>query len=353
VTESSSHAADAQAGSACVISTIIPCYNHAALLARAVESAAARADDLQREIIIVDDGSTDDTPRVCAELVRRHPQVRAIRQVNGGLSSARNTGIRAASGAFLHFLDADDYVDASMYGVMARALEEQRDAHVAYCGCEVIDAAGGQTVRSEGEAVTGDMRERLRRSNLGPVHTFVVRREAVIAAGFFDEQLESCEDWDYWLRIALLGYRFVHVPRIFAYYERQSSSLSRNYPIMIRSAKAVLAKADRSLQHGAPRRTAGDMALMRRAFFDYAYAGVLRARLESGAFAWVAGEGFRLARADARSLPLFLHFLMNHKRVIAQGARALLARAFTPRRSAGSAGRESAGRAHPTTRRSD
>jgi glycosyltransferase involved in cell wall biosynthesis len=353
VIEASSGAADASAGRARVISTIIPCYNHAALLPRAVESAAAGEDDLGREIIIVDDGSTDETPQVCAELAARHPEVRVIRQVNGGLSNARNTGIRTTTGAFVHFLDADDYVAPSMYAVMVRALEQEPDAHVAYCGVEVIDAAGGPLVRSEGEAVAGDMRERLRQSNLGPVHTFVVRREAVIKAGFFDEQLESCEDWDYWLRVAMLGYRFVHVPQILAYYERQSSSMSRNYPTMIRSAKAVLAKADRSLGNDGRRRSAADMALMRRAFFDYAYAGVLRTRLESGAFASVALEGFRLAWADARSVPLFLHFMMNHKRVIAQGARALLARTFASRGRSPRAAHEAAQRPRPSTRGKD
>jgi glycosyltransferase involved in cell wall biosynthesis len=353
VIEPSSVGAGAGAHSARVISTIIPCYNHAALLPRAVESAAARADDLEREIIIVDDGSTDETPKVCAELAARHPEVRVIRQVNGGLSNARNSGMRAASGAFIHFLDADDYVAPSMYAVMAHALEEAPAAHVAYCGFEVIDPAGGQLVRSEGEPLAADMRERLRQSNLGPVHTFLVRREVVIAAGFFDEQLESCEDWDYWLRVALMGYRFVHVPRILAYYERQSSSMSRNYPIMIRSAKAVLAKADRSLGRDAPRRSAADMALIRRAFFDYAYAGVLRTRLESGAFASVAREGFRLGWADAGSLPLFVHFMVNHKRVIAQGARALLARAFASRGHSPRAGRKPTQRVRPTTRGKD
>jgi glycosyltransferase involved in cell wall biosynthesis len=353
VIEGSSGAADAPPAGARVISTIIPCYNHAALLPRAIESVAAGDDDLGREIIIVDDGSTDDTPAVCAALAARHRQVRVIRQVNGGLSNARNSGIRAASGAFLHFLDADDYVAPSMYAVMVRALEQEPDAHVAYCGVEVIDEAGGGSTKFEGEALTGDMLDRLRQGNLGPVHTFVVRREAVIKAGFFDEQLQSCEDWDYWLRVAMLGYRFVHVPQILAYYERQSSSMSRNYPTMIRSAKAVLAKADRSLEPGAPRRTAADMALIRRAFFDYAYTGVLRTRLESGAFASVALEGFRLARADVRSLPLFVHFMVNHKRVIAHGARALLARSFASRGDSSPAAHEAARRARPTSRAKD
>jgi glycosyltransferase involved in cell wall biosynthesis len=334
VIEPPSSGAEAGAHGARVISTIIPCYNHAALLARAVESAAARADDLRREIIIVDDGSTDDTPQVCAELARRHPEVRVVRKANGGLCSARNAGIRAASGGLLHFLDADDYIDSAMYGVMAQALDAQRGAHVAYCGFEVIDLSGGQSWKSDGDAVAGDMFERLLRGNLGPVHSFLLRREVIDAAGFFDETLGSCEDWDYWLRIARLGYRFVHVPRVFAYYERQAASMSRDYPIMIRNAKAVLAKVARDAGHTGSDRVAvsSPLAATRRRLFDASYAGALEAPLESGRFGFILRESVRLLRADPASTWLMLDLLAHHKRAIVRGVGALLARAFAPAR---------------------
>jgi glycosyltransferase involved in cell wall biosynthesis len=332
VTESSAGAADAHAGSTRVISTIIPCYNHAALLARAVESAAARADHLEREIIIVDDGSTDDTPQVCAELVRRHPAVRVIRKQNGGLCSARNAGIRAASGGLLHFLDADDYIDSAMYGVMAQSLEHHRDAHVAYCGFEIIDLSGGQSWKSDGEIVAGDMYERLLRGNLGPVHSFVLRREAIEAAGFFDEKLGSCEDWDYWLRVARLGYRFIHVPGVFAYYERQSASMSRDYAVMIKNAKAVLAKAARDAGHTGSTGTTNPLIATRRRLFDASYAGALQAPLEAGRFGFILRETVRLLRADPASTWLMLDLLAHHKRAILRGMGALLARPFAPAR---------------------
>src|SRR5271168_3299780 len=86
------------------ISVVVPTYNRADLLARAVESALAQTIPV-REILIVDDGSTDDTERVAAGFAA---PVRYIRQANGGVASARNTGIAAAAGEWVAFLDSDD-----------------------------------------------------------------------------------------------------------------------------------------------------------------------------------------------------------------------------------------------------
>ncbi len=230
------------------ISTIIPCYNHGDSLTRAVESVSSGRDDFDREIIIVDDGSTDNTPARCAK------------------------------------------------------------------------------------AVAADIRDRLLRSNLGPVHSFIVRRQAVDAAGFFDEALTSCEDWDYWLRIALSGFAFAHVPHVFAYYERPSGMMSRNYPVMIRNAKAVLAKAVRHTTLTSSKHMLGraSMGGMRRGLFDAAYAGVLQGHLEAGRFAFIARETLRLMRADPASTWLMLYLLVHHKRAIARGLGLILSRSFSP-----------------------
>lgn len=107
------------------ISIVIPAYNYAATLPRAVESVLCELEP-QHELIVIDDGSTDATPAAIEELARLHPDAfRAIRKENGGLSSVRNRGIREARGLYLIFLDADDELAP---GALA-ALDEHLRAH--------------------------------------------------------------------------------------------------------------------------------------------------------------------------------------------------------------------------------
>lgn len=92
------------------LSLVVPVYNVAAFLPRCLESLAS-APAAATEVILVDDGSTDECPAILAEWARAHPNAHVIRQDNGGLSAARNTGIEQARGRYLAFVDSDDYFD--------------------------------------------------------------------------------------------------------------------------------------------------------------------------------------------------------------------------------------------------
>lgn len=107
------------------LSLVVPVYNVAPYLPRCLESLAA-LDPPADEIIAVDDGSTDRCPEILAEWAQRLPQMRVIRQENGGLSEARNTGLDAARGTFLAFVDSDDFVEPDAYSYAIQAAE--RDA---------------------------------------------------------------------------------------------------------------------------------------------------------------------------------------------------------------------------------
>ena len=110
-----------------LLSVVMPVYNVAAYLPRCLDSLAERAYPID-EIIVVDDGSTDDCPRILSEYASKLPQMRVIRQENGGLSAARNTGMQHATGTYLAFVDSDDFLAPDAYiRALERAEAEQLD----------------------------------------------------------------------------------------------------------------------------------------------------------------------------------------------------------------------------------
>lgn len=128
-----------------LVSVVIPAYNYAKSLRRAAESVIAQLDE-RTELLIIDDGSTDDTPAVIAQLEQDYPaRFRAVRQANAGLSSVRNRGIEMTTGAYLVFLDADD----EMIGdALARLLE-----HIAQNPQTRMVIGGHASVHPDGRVV--------------------------------------------------------------------------------------------------------------------------------------------------------------------------------------------------------
>jgi len=124
-----------------VVSVVIPAYNAAWCVGQAIDSALAQS-FVDREIIVVDDGSTDDTPRVLAGYGSR---IRIVSKPNGGLSSARNAGVAAAQGEFVAFLDADDrWLPAKLARQVALMREEPR---LAFCSTAArVQAPGGKVL---------------------------------------------------------------------------------------------------------------------------------------------------------------------------------------------------------------
>lgn len=311
------------------VSTVIPCFNHGSVLARAVESVFAQSGALTVDVIVVDDGSTDITPDVCGRLLQKFPRLRVVRKTNGGLASARNAGISLAVGDFFHFLDADDYIEPSAYSELIGGLEQHASADVAYCGYEVVDPSGKVRSRTTGEHVAGDMRARLLIGCLGPPHSFFVRRRAIEAGGIFDANLNPCEDWDYWLRLSLSGHQFVHVPGALVYYELGTTNMSRNYLRMVEGAERVLRNAERYTANGPLEKFRRDgLRRIRQCMFDISYADGMRRDLESGRFLTAARDLRILLHKDPKSMFPAIHSLMRHKRAIARGMAALWSRTF-------------------------
>ena len=198
-------------GEAPLISIVIPAYNAGAHIEAALRSIADQRGTFETEILVVDDGSTDDT-RARAE---SFAGVRVITQTNAGPSAARNRGVAESSGDLIAFLDADDLWTPEKLQIQLRLLEAQPRAGLAFGDCRRF-SGGGERPRTlfeeagldeafwGGPDLVADPYAKLIALNFIPTGSVLLRRSCLEAAGGFDESMRRVEDLDLWLRLALL-----------------------------------------------------------------------------------------------------------------------------------------------------
>ncbi len=220
------------------VSVVIPCYNHARYLGQAIQSVLDQTfGDV--EIIVVDDGSKDDTKLVATSFGER---VRYIYQSNAGLSAARNTGIRAARGESIGFLDADDVWLAEFLQTLAPILERDPGLGAVYCGSQFMDAQGArlpQTITRTFPA--NQLHDVLTGGEFFPPCAVLARRNVFDQVGLFDESLNASEDWDMWLSVSA-RYGFAGIATILALYRMHGHNMSRDLGRMLTSQLQVARK---------------------------------------------------------------------------------------------------------------
>jgi len=244
------------------VSVVIPCYNQAHFLPEAIASVHAQQSDglLDCELIVVDDGSADDTSRIASGL-----GARVIRQVNRGLSAARNAGLAAARGDLIVFLDADDELtsDALMKGIPAFAERAQLSCLLRYC--LLIDADGRPLPTQPPGVVRDDIyAELLHRNITWAPGAAIFRRADVVGAGGFPSHLSAAADYALYLRFARAGrLEYRHEPAV--RYRQHSHNMSRDPLVMLSSTLGVLAAESRLL----PVQYRDELAKGRRDWCDY------------------------------------------------------------------------------------
>lgn len=210
------------------VSIIMPCYNAAAHLAQSVGSVLAqtRAD---WELVVVDDGSTDDSWAQLQALAASDSRIRIFRQANAGAAAARNHALGQARGRYTAFLDADDTWHPEFLETMSAALDGDPDAGLAYCGWQNQGLGGGRDAPFIPPDYENDGKiESLLGGCRWPIHAALVRSRLVHDSGRFDESLSSCMDYDLWLRIGS-AHRLVRVPRVLAtYHHHGGEQITRN-----------------------------------------------------------------------------------------------------------------------------
>ena len=141
------------------ISVIIPIYNVEKYLKRCIESVIKQTySDL--EIILVDDGSQDGCAKICDEYKKKDERIIVIHKKNGGLSDARNVGLKVATGEIISYIDSDDYLDLDMYEKMIKAMEE-KNADIVVCGTNIDYEDGHTKVKCEKEEKSFNREEAL------------------------------------------------------------------------------------------------------------------------------------------------------------------------------------------------
>jgi len=212
------------------ISVVIPSYNRRHTLERALRSVIEQTSAVD-EIILVDDGSTDDSAAMTTQLF---PDVKLIRQSNRGVSAARNRGIRAARHDWIALLDSDDsWLPHKIQSIREAAL--LHPGHVLYHSDEIWMRRGVRVNPKQKHRKSGGwiFKQCLPLCAISPSAS-VLRKSTLQALGLFDESLPACEDYDLWLRLC---HRFpVHFieQALIIKYGGHEDQLSRRYPAMDR-----------------------------------------------------------------------------------------------------------------------
>lgn len=190
---------------------VIPTFNRAATIGQAIESVL-RQTVPAKEIIIIDDGSTDDTVRLVTDMA--DPRVTLlVNNRNLGATASRNRGAKAATAEWIAFLDSDDYWHPEKLAAERALVAASGDGVAALASNHVLVIDDHVSEFPTQKELIADLPGGLRTGNfLGTCSCMTVRRESFMAMGGFNEALKSCQDWDLWLRAANAGKVLISTP---------------------------------------------------------------------------------------------------------------------------------------------
>lgn len=222
------------------VSVIIAAYNLMTYLPATVNNVLAQTYK-DFELIVVDDGSSDNTSEWITQ--QPDPRIRLITQNNMGLAGASNTGIAAAQGEYITFMDADDLWESTKLAQQVEILDRHSEVDIVYTWVTYMNERGestGRIVKTEAEGYIWQDLIEVNQIECGSV--IMIRRSCFESVGLFDTNLKSyVQDWDMWLRLAL-QYQFKAIRQPLVYYRQRASSGSRNIGQMERSFNLVLEK---------------------------------------------------------------------------------------------------------------
>lgn len=233
-----------------LISVIIPAYNAVKTIQETIESVLSQTFQ-DFEIIVIDDGSSDSTVEVVSSI--QDDRLKVFSYPNAKQAASRNRGFAHSTGKYISFLDADDLWTPNKLESQLKALQDNPQAAVAYSWSHCIDEKGKFLREASHSTSSGDVYAKLLLCDfLDNGSNPLIRRQALLEVGGFDESLPPAEDWDMWLRLAA-RYHFVAVPYPHILYRQSPSSASANLRRMAAACERVIElafdRAPDSLQH--------------------------------------------------------------------------------------------------------
>lgn len=211
------------------ISVVIPAYNAAHFLPRCLKSVFAQTLK-PAEVIVVDDGSVDNTAAMAGEL-----GAKVVSRANGGLSAARNTGIQSAASGWIALLDADDRWAPEKLERQAACVGS--DTVLVYTGIRIFDDS--EILEDRPAIDVASAKKMLRYRNPIAPSSVLVRRDAVQQGGGFREDIRACEDWEMWFRLQRIG-QFASVTDPLTDYYVYPNSLSANPDKMLLALDQII-----------------------------------------------------------------------------------------------------------------
>lgn len=209
------------------VAVIIPTYNYGRFISQAIESVlrqTRRAD----EVIVVDDGSSDDTAQVVAGF---GDAVKYIRQENAGVCAARNRGVKESSSDLIAFLDADDYWEPASIEAHLSKFDTNGEIGLVHCGLREFDGETGETIKIHLDGGEDGVADNLLLwegpTIVGPGGAIMLSREAFDRVGGFDTRMKVGEDWDFCYRVAR-RYKVAFVPEPLVNYRSHAAAAHRN-----------------------------------------------------------------------------------------------------------------------------
>jgi glycosyltransferase involved in cell wall biosynthesis len=231
---------------------IIPTFNHAHFLPEAIASVLAQTRPAD-EIIVVDDGSTDDP----AAAVAKFRNIRLVRRDNGGLSAARNTGLRNCTTTHVIFLDADDRLLPSEIEAGLACITDRPDCALVYGGHRLTSGKGRPIGPDSFHPLVGDAHLALPRGSdrIVSIASVLFRRDCLLAVDGFDETLRRCEDYDLFLRLAY-RHPIAGSPTIVTEKRKHDENMSNNYAAQLGTVLQVLDRRKERIAVDPPARLA-------------------------------------------------------------------------------------------------